>query len=264
MASAGSSTVTMDSEGAGTPSPVWERVASASSALGREDTESSSEYEPGHRFRDCPECAEMVVVPAGSYALYTLEGMEDPYQGRIKFAKPWAVGIHEVTFAEWDSCHGRGGCSHNPGDEGWGRGGRPVMNVSWKYAQEFVRWLSKETGRLYRLMSEFEWEYAARGGSKTNYPWGRRREETVRIAPDVGVNGMVKRHPLRAHSLRMHMGCTTSTEMFGNGWRTVGAENIRTDTDLYRGRWMAARDWRATEGTAASALCGAGRGTPGR
>jgi formylglycine-generating enzyme required for sulfatase activity len=58
-----------------------------------------------------------------------------------------AVGKFEVTFAEWDACVAAGGCKHKAGDEGWGRGKRPVINVSWDDAKEFVTWLSSKAGR---------------------------------------------------------------------------------------------------------------------
>ena len=85
----------------------------------------------------------------------------------------FAVGVFEVTFAEWNACVSDGGCGgYRPDDEGWGRGRRPVINVSWDDAQSYVAWLSRETGEAYRLLSESEWEYAARGGTQTRYWWG--------------------------------------------------------------------------------------------
>jgi formylglycine-generating enzyme required for sulfatase activity len=108
-------------------------------------------------FRDCPECPEMVVLPAGSTRLAS---------GRnVTIAAPFAVGKFEVTFAEWDACVAQGGCSHRPDDWGWGRGRQPVMNVNWDDAQQYVAWLSRKTGKAYRLLSEAEWEYAAQAGS---------------------------------------------------------------------------------------------------
>lgn len=107
--------------------------------------------------RDCPECPEMVVVPAGSTRLAS---------GRnVTIATPFAVGKFEVTFAEWDACVAQGGCSHRPYDWGWGRGRQPVMDVSWDDAQQYVAWLSRKTGKSYRLLREAEWEYAAQAGS---------------------------------------------------------------------------------------------------
>ena len=82
------------------------------------------------------------------------------------------MGRYEVTFAEWDACRRAGGCSHAPGDEGWGRGSRPAINVSWKDAKEHVNWLSERTGRRYRLLAKSEWEYAARAGTNSAYYWG--------------------------------------------------------------------------------------------
>jgi formylglycine-generating enzyme required for sulfatase activity len=121
--------------------------------------------QPSKVFRDCSECPEMVVVPAGAASLAS---------GRnVTIAAPFAVGKFEVTFAEWDACVAQHGCSHRPDDEGWGRGRQPVMNVSWYAAQQYIAWLSKRTGKAYRLLSEAEWEYAAQAGT------GREAEVTA-------------------------------------------------------------------------------------
>ena len=138
---------------------------------------SKPKWEVGQRFRECPECPEMVVVPAGRYEMGSPsweEGRsrdEDP-QHRVTISEPFAVGVHEVTFREWDACRRAGGCSHNPDDRGWGRWDRPVINVSWNDAQEYVRWLSREAGAEYRLLSESEWEYVARAGTKGPFHFG--------------------------------------------------------------------------------------------
>ena len=127
--------------------------------------------------RDCPECPEMVVVPAGSFMM----GSPSHEQGRrakegpvheVRISAPFAVGVYEVTFAEWDACLAAGGCGHRPIDGGWGRGDRPVIYVSWEDAKGYVQWLSRRTGKEYRLPSEAEWEYAARAGTETAYSWG--------------------------------------------------------------------------------------------
>ncbi len=130
---------------------------------------------PDDTFKDCPECPEMVVVPAGSFRMGDVNGagygVEEPVHD-VRIGRAFAVGIHEVTFAEWDACVAAGGCPHRPGDEGWGRGRRPVVNVSWDDVHTHARWLSRMTGKTYRLLTEAEWEYVARAGTQTRYPWG--------------------------------------------------------------------------------------------
>ena len=120
---------------------------------------------PGHVFRDCDECPEMVVVPSGSLRGGSLRDDTITYS--------LAVGVYEVTFDEWSACVRAGGCGgYRPDDEGWGRGSRPVINVSWEDAREYVLWLSRETGQEYRLLSGLEWMYVARGGTETVRYWG--------------------------------------------------------------------------------------------
>ena len=132
---------------------------------------------PGRKFRDCEDCPEMVVVSAGSFEMGSpswekWRGDDEGPVHRVRIREPFAVGVHEVTFREWDACRRAGGCSHNPDDEGWGRRDRPVIDVSWVDAKEYVRWLSRETGEDYRLLSEAEWEYAARAGTMTPFHFG--------------------------------------------------------------------------------------------
>ena len=130
------------------------------------------------RFRDCAECPEMVVVPAGSFLMGAPEAepfspeTERPVR-RVVLDRPFAVGIYEVTFAEWDACLADGAChAYRPHDQGWGRGRRPVMDLTWADAQAYVEWLSRRTGQAYRLLSEAEWEYAARAWTQTAYSFG--------------------------------------------------------------------------------------------
>ena len=94
---------------------------------------------------------------------------------RVTIIQPLAVGVNEVTFREWDACVSGGGCNgYQPGDEGWGRGNRPVIHVSWHDAQAYVRWLSETTGHHYRLLSESEWEYVARADGTGPFYTGTR------------------------------------------------------------------------------------------
>jgi formylglycine-generating enzyme required for sulfatase activity len=117
----------------------------------------------------------MIVVPAGRFMMGSRggRGAKDEYpKHEVTIAKPFAVAKFALTFDEWDACAAHGGCRLNPSDRGWGRGRRPAINVSWADAQAYVRWLSGITGKPYRLLSEAEWEYAARAGTETKYPWG--------------------------------------------------------------------------------------------
>ena len=150
------------------------------------------------RFRDCPTCPELVEVPAGTFWMGSskseawrvdncpecldvqvsarVQSMEYEYerpQHRVTISSPLAVGVSEVTFAEWDACVAGGGCGgYQPDDEGWGRNERPVINVNWNDAQAYVGWLTERTGATYRLLSEAEWEYVARAGTTTAWYWG--------------------------------------------------------------------------------------------
>jgi formylglycine-generating enzyme required for sulfatase activity len=143
---------------------------------------------PKDSFKECQSCPEMVVVPAGSfmmgasaseiaalkkeYANPAVLDQEAP-QRKVTIARPFAVGKFEVTFAEWYACLAEGGCTHRPDDNGWGRGKRPVMRVSWiDITGQYLPWLSRKTGKTYRLLSEAEWEYAARADTTTRYAFG--------------------------------------------------------------------------------------------
>jgi formylglycine-generating enzyme required for sulfatase activity len=128
-------------------------------------------------FRECgKDCPEMIVIPAGSFTMGspTTEqgryGNEGP-QHKVVIAKRFAVSKFDVTFVDWDACVSVGGCP-KAGDSNFGRDTRPVINVGWDDAQTYVAWLSKMTGKDYRLLTEAEWEYAARAGTTTAYYWG--------------------------------------------------------------------------------------------
>jgi formylglycine-generating enzyme required for sulfatase activity len=92
----------------------------------------------------------------------------------VTIAEPFAVGVFEVMFEQWDLCAAEGGCSSRPIDNGWGRGSRPVIMVSWNDAQEYTSWLSKKTGQSYSLPSESQWEYLARASEESDWLGGDR------------------------------------------------------------------------------------------
>lgn len=126
------------------------------------------QYTVGNTLRDCLDCPEMVVIPAGSFRMGNLGGGGDDDEKpvhTVTIPKPFAIGKFEVTQDEWRSIMGS-----NPS---FFKGGRnPVGDISWQDAKQYVRKLSAKTGKEYRLLSEAEWEYMARAGSSTKYPWG--------------------------------------------------------------------------------------------
>ena len=132
---------------------------------------------PKDLFKECTDCPEMIIVPAGSFMM----GSPATEKGRnsdetplhdVTIAKSFAVSKFELTAAEWHACVAHGDC--NPYVEAgvFGRDQQPVINTDWYDAKDYVAWLSRITGKQYRLLSEAEYEYAARAGTQTAYPWG--------------------------------------------------------------------------------------------
>ncbi len=148
---------------------------------------------PGTVFRDCPDCPEMVVLPSGTFRMGDLSGDGDPDEKPVRditIGRRFAVGVYEVSVEQYRAFVQATGRRHGPcwslGDEGFGfqadRGWdnpgfdqtdvHPVVCVNWNDARAYARWLSERTGADYRLLSEAEWEYAARAGSEARYSWG--------------------------------------------------------------------------------------------
>ena len=164
-------------------------------ALGKEVV-SKPKWKIGEKFRDCAGCPEMVVVPSGSFDMGSPPGEEGRYDDegpvhRVTTSAPFAVGVYEVTRGEWSRFVARTG--YTPGgscrtyesgewENRTGRGwrnpgfsqseGHPVVCVNWEDARAYVDWLSAETGSEYRLLSESEWEYVARGGTTGPFHYG--------------------------------------------------------------------------------------------
>ena len=183
------------------------------------EAEERERLEPGKVFRDCAECPELVVVPSGSYEMGSpsSEDGRDDDEGpvhRVRIGRAFAVGVKEVTrgeFGRFVSETGRSmgnACRTYEGGEGKERSGRswrnpgfsqtdehPVVCVNWSDARAYVEWLSRKTGEGYRLLSESEWEYVARGGTETARYWGESESGQCRYAN--GADREAKRHNSR-------------------------------------------------------------------
>jgi formylglycine-generating enzyme required for sulfatase activity len=156
---------------------------------------------PKDAFKECAkDCPEMVVVPAGKFMMGSPANEKGRWesegpQHEVKFAKSFAVSKFAVTFDDWDACVAYGDCDPRVSDSGFGRGRRPVINVSWDDAKRYVAWLSGMTGRTYQLLSEAEWEYTARAGTTTVYSFGDDEDALGKYAW-YSANSDSKTHPV--------------------------------------------------------------------
>ena len=165
-----------------------------------------------------PFVPEMITLPRGKFLMgYPQDEPghedEDSLQHTVHITYAFAVGKYPITFDQWDACVKTGGTTHKPDDAGRGRGSRPVIKVSWDDIQLYLRWLGEVTGETYRLLSEAEWEYAARAGSQTASSFGDDEKELDRYAW-FSENSGDKTHPVgekQPNAFGLH-------DMHGNVW----------------------------------------------
>lgn len=111
-------------------------------------------------FKDCPNCPEMIKINIPTE------------NNKIKNFKSFALSKYEITWDNWLVCVNNKDCKQIPNDHGWGKGDLPIMNITWLDANDYVKYLTNITGKIYRLPTELEWEYAASAGTKTKFWWG--------------------------------------------------------------------------------------------
>ena len=168
------------------------------------------------RFQDGgAEGPEMIGLPGGSFSMGENDITEDERPVHQVSLDAFSIGKYPVTFDEYDAfCEATD--REKPRDAGWGRGRRPVINVSWHDAVNYCRWLSRQTGQDYRLLTEAQWEYACRAGSDAAYCFGDDEEELSQYAWHRG-NGARRTHPVggkKANPWGLH-------DMHGNVWEWV-------------------------------------------
>jgi formylglycine-generating enzyme required for sulfatase activity len=168
---------------------------------------------------------EMVVVQPGKFLMGSLDGVGEPDehpQHEVIIAKAFAVGKYEVTFDEWQACAKDGGCQANsePNDFGFGKGRHPVIGVSWDDTQEYIDWIKNKTRKSYRLLSEAEWEYAARAGNTTTYSTGETITTAQAQIDGSGKTAEVGSFPANPFGLN---------DMYGNVWEWVQDCNVSYD-----------------------------------
>ncbi len=170
----------------------------------RPKTVAVTQMAPLYNFQDCPKCPAMVALPLGSYSMGSPPGAgaaaawEGPAH-TVSFAKPFAIGKFEVTTAEWQACVQARVCGLTQKESGSGEADQlPEVWVNWQETQMYLGWLSKTTGRRYRLPSEAEWEYAIRAGSGTARFWGEDRRGQCEHANGADLSGIKADASLRA------------------------------------------------------------------
>lgn len=206
----------------------------------------------GRYLRDCIDCPDLAELDAGSFLMGAAPGepaakaFEGP-QASVTLPRKIAMAVRETTFEEWGRCVDEGGCQ-TVADAGWGRGKRPVINVTRVDAEAYAAWLSAKTGQRYRLPTEAEWEYAARAGSAGPFSFGPKADVAhanfdAAIPDPLGVQGRRRGQPAPVGAYAPN--AFGLFDMHGNVWEWTA--------DC----WRPSHDGRPADASAVSGLCAA-------
>ncbi|BBP98612.1 hypothetical protein BSFA1_37410 [Burkholderia sp. SFA1] len=172
------------------PRPSAPPVAATPAAPAAANAKPAAKTASGGEVKDCPSCPVLIPLSAGSFTMGS--NNDDPAEKpphRVSIGHPFAIGKYEVTVEQWNACADAGACTRIALDGDGSTppaGNAPMRNVSWDDAQVYVKWLSKVGGKAYRLPTEAEWEYAARGGTQSTYWWGDQMKKGNADCKDCG------------------------------------------------------------------------------
>ncbi|BCQ25505.1 SUMF1/EgtB/PvdO family nonheme iron enzyme [Caballeronia sp. NK8] len=170
------------------PSTPAAPAAAAPAAPAAAAAKPAAKTASGGELKDCPSCPVLIPLSPGSFTMGS--NNDDPAEKpphRVSIGHPFAIGKYEVTFEQWNACVDAGACTRiAPEGDTAPPANAPMRNVSWDDAQVYVKWLSKMGGKAYRLPTEAEWEYAARGGTQSTYWWGDQMKKGTADCKDCG------------------------------------------------------------------------------
>jgi formylglycine-generating enzyme required for sulfatase activity len=176
----------------------------------------TSKATAGSEINDCPACPVLVSIPSGSFTMGS--NSSDPSERpahQVAIGVPFAIGKYELTVQQWNACAEAGACARLAQGA---QPNAPMRDVSWDDAQVYVKWLSTTSGKPYRLPTEAEWEYAARGGTATRYWWGEQMVPAKANCKDCGqpwrVDGPANIGSFAANAYGLH-------DMNGSVWEWV-------------------------------------------
>lgn len=174
----------------------------------------------GGSFRECTDCPEMIVVPAGSFTMGSADGQgfaDEHPEHKVTIPMPLAVAKFELTIDQWQACVLHGDCAQHDFDIDLDHSLLPMTGASWDDVKHYVAWLARITGKEYRLLTEAEYEYSARAGTTTVYPWGDKIGTDNANCTDCGSQWGKKVTPVNSFAANQF----GIFDMIGNVWEWV-------------------------------------------